>query len=109
MLGGNGYSPASDSATVGLVASPEDEMNSTSNGPFAQEIATYIRKLPELLSEAGRFVVIKGDTVEGVFDTYADAVQTGYDHFGLDSFFVKQIAPAERIHSFSRDLDPACL
>ena len=71
---------------------------------FAIELATYDRKLPELLGDMGRFVLIKGDHVAGIFDTYQDAVSVGYERFKLDRFFVKQIAPAERIAFFARDL-----
>jgi hypothetical protein len=58
---------------------------------FAEELAAYHRKLPELLGDAGRFVLIKGDEVIGVFDSYQDAVTSGYERFELDLFFVKQI------------------
>lgn len=71
---------------------------------FATELAAYDRKLPELLGDVGRFVLIKGEEVAGIFDTYQDAVSVGYERFKLDRFFVKQIAPAERIAFFARDL-----
>ena len=69
---------------------------------FAIELATYEHKLPELLGDAGRFVLIRGQEVAGIFDTYQDAVSVGYDRFKFDRFFVKQIAPAERIVFFAR-------
>jgi hypothetical protein len=75
---------------------------STAN--FETELATYASKLPELQAESGKFVLIKGDNVEGVFDTYADALNFGYQKFKLEKFLVKQIGPAENIHFFSRDL-----
>jgi hypothetical protein len=80
-------------------------MNTTT---FEKEIATYNGKLPEWGGEIGRFVLIKDETVAGIFDTYNDAVAAGYQQFKLEPFFVKQIAPAEKIHFFSRDLDLAC-
>lgn len=74
-----------------------------------QEVATYKKKLPELQANAGKFVLIKGDAVEGVFDTYADALNVGYQRFKLDKFLVKQIGIAEKILHFSRDFEAACL
>ena len=76
---------------------------------FDRELATYARKLPELQVNTGKFVLIKDDDIEGVYDTYADALRAGYEKHKLDRFLVKQIAPAESIHQFSRDLVPACL
>ena len=61
------------------------------------ELATYQRELPRLLAEQGRFVLIKGDQVAGVFDIEDDALEAGYDWFGLDTpFFVKQIVANEK-------------
>ena len=34
------------------------------------ELETYKRKLPELLDAEGKFVLIRGDEVAGVLDTY---------------------------------------
>jgi hypothetical protein len=77
--------------------------------PLKKEIETYNAKLSELIgSSLGKFVLIKGDTVEGVFDTYADALKIGYQRFKLDPFMVKQVAPAERIQFFTRELDLTC-
>jgi hypothetical protein len=77
--------------------------------PLKLEIETYNSKLPELIgSSMGKFVLIKGDAVEGVFDTYADALKIGYERFKLAPFMVKQVAPAERILFFTRELDLKC-
>jgi len=77
--------------------------------PLQKEIATYNAKLPELIgSSMGKFVLIKGDAVEGVFDTYADALKIGYERFKLEPFMVKQVAPAERIQFFTRELNLLC-
>jgi hypothetical protein len=69
------------------------------------EIATYNRLLPELLPKQGKFVLIKGNDAAGTFDTYQDALSAGYAKFKLEPFLVKQIAPAERVAFFSRDLN----
>ena len=73
-----------------------------------KELATYTENLSDLLSRAGKYVLIKGDHIEGTYDSYADALQAGYKEFGLEPFLVKQIAPTERILSFTRDYEFVC-
>jgi hypothetical protein len=68
------------------------------------EQQTYVRELPTLLASVGKFVLISGDVVAGVYDTYADALTVGYDRFGLNPFLVKQIEFTETVYRFSRDL-----
>jgi hypothetical protein len=60
-----------------------------------QELATYQERLPELLAQEGRFVVIHAKEIAGCFDTYGDALQVGYDRFQLAPFLVKQIHAVE--------------
>lgn len=62
-----------------------------------EEIDTYTRHLPELLQHQGKFALIKGAEVAGIFDSYRDAVTAGYQRFKLVSFLVKRIAAIERI------------
>jgi hypothetical protein len=65
--------------------------------PLDQELATFQAKLPELLrQDAGRFVLIHGDDVAGVWDTKAAALEEGYRRFGLDAFLVKRIVANEK-------------
>jgi hypothetical protein len=73
-----------------------------------KEVETYNAKLPELLSSIGKFVLIKGTEIEGIYDTYADALKIGYERFKLEPFMVKQIAPAEQVQFFTRELDLEC-
>lgn len=80
----------------------------TKQPPLKKEMDTYTAKLPELLGSIGKFVLIKGDSVEGIYDTYADALKIGYERFQLEPFMVKQIAPAEQIQFFTRELDLEC-
>jgi hypothetical protein len=71
------------------------------------EIATYQRCLPELLvADEGRYVVIHGDEVAGTWQTYQDALQSGYAKYGLDPFLVKQILIAEQVHWLPRGIVP---
>jgi hypothetical protein len=82
--------------------------NRTSKPPLQKEVETYNAKLPELVGSVGKFVLIKGDVVEGMYDTYADALKIGYERFKLEPFLVKQIAPAEQLQFFTRELDLEC-
>jgi hypothetical protein len=67
-----------------------------------KEIATYDRKKPELLANEGKFVLIHGDDVAGIWDTWEEALGAGYDKFGLKPFMVKQIEAVETIIDFRR-------
>ena len=68
------------------------------------EINTYNELLPSLLDRQGKFVLIKGTEKVGIYDSYQDALASGYEKFQLKTFLVKQISPAEQISSFTRDL-----
>jgi hypothetical protein len=70
-----------------------------------REIKTYKEKLPELQASEGKFVLISGETVSGVFDSYQDALAAGYERFGMNPFLVKQISTVEVLASFTRDLE----
>jgi hypothetical protein len=67
--------------------------------PLATEIATLFRELPRLLAEGqeGRFALVRGDTIAGIFDTFEDAYTAGYGRFAPEAFLAQPID--------SRDLD----
>ena len=69
-----------------------------------KELETYHRRLPELLNDEGKFVVIQGEEVAGTWDTYEDALKAGYEKYKLTPFFVKRILGVEPVLSFTRDL-----
>jgi hypothetical protein len=71
-----------------------------------KELATYRTKLPQLLGEQGRFVVIHGDEVAGTWQTYEDALQAAYKQYGLESFLVKRIEGVDRVQYFTRNVSP---
>jgi hypothetical protein len=58
---------------------------------FAIELETYNAHKADLLKDAGKFVLVHGDQLVGVYDTYADALREGYKQFQLKRFMVKQI------------------
>lgn len=68
------------------------------------ELETYRKALPELLSEAGKFVLIRGQEVLGIYETYEDALKVGYDKCGLDPFLVKKIESTEQVQYFTRHI-----
>lgn len=71
------------------------------------ELATYTEKLEELKAQAGRFVLIHGNTVIDTFGSYDDALKEGYERFGLEPFLVKRIEAIEQAHFISRFTTPA--
>lgn len=74
-----------------------------------RELETYQRLLSsELATEDGRFALIAGDELLGVFDSYNDALTAGYKAKGLDPFLVKKVAAVETVAYFSRDFGSQC-
>jgi hypothetical protein len=67
-----------------------------------KELETYREKLPSLVAEEGKFVLIHDGEVAGTFDTYADALAEGYQRFKLEPFLVKQIQQIEQAHFIAR-------
>lgn len=73
-----------------------------------KELETYNGLLPNLLENQGRFVLIKGNDVAGIWDTYKDAIQEGYRLFGLEPFLVKQIQAPGFTQNVTRHITPIC-
>jgi hypothetical protein len=73
-----------------------------------KELATYRQELGRLLDQEGKFVLIRGDEVAGVFETFQDAMTAGYEKFGLDQFLVRRIQAVERPLFFHRDVFGPC-
>lgn len=72
-----------------------------------KELATYKNKLPELKeNNEGKFVLIRGEEVVGVFDSYEDAMKIGYDRFKLETFLVKKIEAIEQAQFVTRYVNP---
>jgi hypothetical protein len=71
-----------------------------------QELQVYRLLLIDMLGvndiNEGKYVVIKGEHVLGMFETYEEALDFGYDHCGLTPFLVKKIERNESILYFSR-------
>jgi hypothetical protein len=71
------------------------------------EMGTFRRELPGLLADPanrGRFVLIQGGLVAGLFPTFDAGLEAGYDRFGLEPFMVKEVTDREKPLYFSRPL-----
>ena len=71
---------------------------------FQTEIQAFEAALPKLLERYdGQFAVIhEGEVQATVFPTYEEALGWGYDHFGLERFYVKQINDKAHTTHFMR-------
>ena len=68
---------------------------------FDTETKTFNEKLPELLvSDNGKYVVIKGSNIEGIFTSQDDALKCGYSKFKKEPFFMQQILPFQMSNYF---------
>ena len=76
---------------------------------FEKELETYRRELPAMMDRVGKQIVIQGEEVLGIFDTYADALQAAYKAYGPDAvFLVREIQPQEPVVFFTRRIEPVC-
>jgi hypothetical protein len=63
-----------------------------------KELETHRRELPGLLSQGheGKYVLIRGPQVIGLWATEDEAYKTGRERFGLTPFMVRKVQKAER-------------
>jgi len=73
-----------------------------------KERATYQRELPVLLKDEGKFVLIHGEDIAGLFETEEEAVEAGDNRFGLEPFLVHQIREKEPVQFTPYNLTPPC-
>ncbi len=71
-----------------------------------KELETYNARLSALKENEGKFVLIQGDKIIGIYTSYEDAMKAGYAELGLTSFLVKQISSIEQVQFISRFFDP---
>ncbi len=63
---------------------------------LATELACYERQRADLVSKAdGKFVLIKGDEIAGFYDTLDEALDAGYQRFGLEPFLARQVSAVD--------------
>lgn len=69
-------------------------MSSDAKRIFAEERAVYEASKSQLLAQhQGKFALILGGEIAGVFDTDINALQAGYEKFGPVPLFIQQILP----------------
>lgn len=70
------------------------------------EWKTFLREMPRLLREGqrGKYVLIQGETVYGVWETLDEALAAGYDRFGVGSFLAQEINDNPEPRYFSRNV-----
>jgi hypothetical protein len=78
-------------------AAAQDQMVSTIDPDyFAAELATYDRHKPELERDhLGKFALLRGAELLGIFDRWEDASSEGYKRFGSERFMVHEIGDPE--------------
>src|SRR4051812_41910016 len=77
----------------------EDVPDPPPDDVFAKEWAVYKRELPRLLAEGheGKFVLIKGDALIGVWGDRYEALREGYARFGVVDLYTEEISPLLRV------------
>ena len=73
-----------------------------------KELETFNKHKADLLKDAGKFALVHGDSLAGIYDTYADAIREGYKQFGLKAFLVKQIQQFDQVSFITRNVTPEC-
>ena len=72
-----------------------------------RELDTFRRELPQLMGDPinrGKFALVNGDSVAGLFPDFDAALAAGYEQFGLEPFLVKEVTNQEKPGFFSRNL-----
>lgn len=70
-----------------------------------REQAVFEGNLPRWLADhEGEYVLIKGDQVAGFHESRDEALTAGYARFGIGPLFVKQVSPAEPVHTIPNAL-----
>jgi len=91
----------------GLTMPVQTDQTAQANGhlhTLDRELQTFRANLASLLVDhEGKFVLIHGDQVAGVFDTWQQGIAEGYRRFDLEPFLVKRIAAAEKPIFLSRE------
>ena len=100
-LGGKGILQP-EPAMIDFTQLPEASPTS----PLCREWNTYRREISRLLADGheGKFVLIKDETIVGLFDTWDEARQAGLQRYLLKPFLVHQVQrrePVLRLRGYS--------
>ena len=90
---------------------PERRPRTTETIPVTDQLAEEVRTFNEhaeawSAEHGGEFVLLRGATLIGFYPTYEEALEAGYERFGLTPFFVRQVLYPERPHFISRLVAP---
>ena len=67
-----------------------------------REYEAFRAKLPELLAKyRGKYAVVRGGEVQGIFDSLEEAYRHALERFGIDGRFIIQRIEEERVEYFS--------
>ncbi len=67
---------------------------------LAEELETYYARKAELLQTArGKYVVIKGKEIIGLFDDQDEAFRQAYRQLGLTSFLLREVSEGEKVYT----------
>lgn len=73
-----------------------------------REVQQFKIHLPDLLglddANEGKYAVVKGDAIDGPFETYEDALGFGYATYGPTSFLVRKIERHATVMFIAREL-----
>lgn len=75
-----------------------------------RELSTFQNLKLELARQSlGKFALVHGERLIGVYDSYEDALQAGYEIVGLDEpFLVRQVERTETVHHIYRGALTEC-
>ncbi len=66
-------------------------------GPLAEELRTYLAQRENLLQQfPGKFALVKGNKIVGLYDRKEEAYNTGYEQFHRAAFLVKQVQEQDK-------------
>ena len=70
------------------------------DGILTKELATFEGNKEALISEhgEGKFVLIKGDQIVGIFEDQVEGALEGYKQFGHSPLLVKEIRKTEKVY-----------
>ena len=67
-----------------------------------KEYEAFRAKLPELLAKyKGKYAVVKGGEVQGIFNSLEETYRHALERFGIDGRFIIQSIEEERVEYFS--------
>jgi hypothetical protein len=71
-------------------------MITTEADSLEKEVAFFEQHREDFVNQAnGKFALVKGESLVGIFETQAAAIRAGYRNFGNQPFLVKQIVLAD--------------